>query len=158
MISICASVIVNFSQALVESMGIGTSTMGATLVALGAEIPDTVSAMSMARNGYHDGAIAGAIGSQVINISLGVGVPALFVCLTGNGFLTIAHAQADSLFFLATLLSAVITSYVSVTLPLGRIWENWTIPEMTTVTKSSATLQICIWGVAYLLFIYLNEG
>lgn len=36
----------------------------------------------MARNGYSDGALAGAIGSQVINISLGVGLPALFLALT----------------------------------------------------------------------------
>eukprot|EP01031_Cornospumella_fuschlensis_P038157 gene38157-46366_t len=85
-ISICASLIVSLSEVLVESLNIGSSTLGATLVALGSEIPDTISAMSLARNGYHDGALAGAIGSQVINISLGVGLPALFVCLSGNGF------------------------------------------------------------------------
>eukprot|EP00981_Chlorochromonas_danica_P012078 scaffold4415_cov170-Ochromonas_danica.AAC.1 len=64
-ISICASLIVFLSETLVSSLGIGSSTMGATIVALGAEIPDTISAMALARNGYHDGAIAGAIGSQV---------------------------------------------------------------------------------------------
>jgi hypothetical protein len=32
---------------------------------LGAEIPDVVSALALARAGYYDGAVAGAIGSQV---------------------------------------------------------------------------------------------
>lgn len=54
-----------------------------------------MSAVALARNGYYDGAIAGAIGSQVINVSLGVGVPALIVGLFGDGFLHISHPQAD---------------------------------------------------------------
>jgi Ca2+/Na+ antiporter len=59
------------------------------------QIPDTISAISLARSGYTDGAIAGAIGSQVINISLGVGIPALFVCLTGRGYLRIVQHEAE---------------------------------------------------------------
>lgn len=30
---------------------------------------------------------------QVINVSLGVGVPALLVCLTGDGYLRIAQPE-----------------------------------------------------------------
>lgn len=157
-ISITASAIVSLSEALVQSLDIGSSTMGATLVALGAEIPDTISAMALARNGYHDGALAGAIGSQVINISLGVGLPALFVCLSGNGYLSIARAQADSLWLLTCLLFVVIVSYVSVTLPLARMWATRVIPEHTVVSKSAATVQVCVWALVYFTFIYLNEG
>ena len=64
---------------------------GATLVALGAEIPDTISAVALSRNGFTHGAIAGAIGSQVINISLGIGLPALIMCATGKGRFVFAH-------------------------------------------------------------------
>jgi Ca2+/Na+ antiporter len=35
------------------------------VIMIGSEIPDAVSALSLARSGYLDGAIAGAIGSQV---------------------------------------------------------------------------------------------
>lgn len=41
-----------------------------------------ISSIALARSGYYDGALAGAIGSQVINISIGVGLPALFINLT----------------------------------------------------------------------------
>ena len=52
---------------------------GVTLLALGAQVPDTITSISMARGGMYDGAITSAIGSQVLNITLGIGVPfALF--------------------------------------------------------------------------------
>jgi hypothetical protein len=100
------------------------------------QIPDTVSAVALARSGYYNAAMAGAIGSQVpnttactycalrrcvvkdisvvagrgqfrqlletdvpygavqvINVSLGVGVPALLVCLFGDGNLRISQPE-----------------------------------------------------------------
>jgi Ca2+/Na+ antiporter len=51
--------------------------------------------VALARSGYYDGAVAGAIGSQVINVTLGVGVPALLVSLFGNGYLSISQPQAN---------------------------------------------------------------
>jgi Ca2+/Na+ antiporter len=54
---------------LSQQLGVGGSTVGATLVALGSEIPDVISSMALAKRGYHNGAMSGAIGSQVINIS-----------------------------------------------------------------------------------------
>ncbi len=54
------------------------------------KIPDTVSAIALSRNGLTHGAISGAIGSQVINISLGIGLPALVLCLCGDGKVKLA--------------------------------------------------------------------
>ncbi len=157
-IGLLASAIVTLSEALVRSMGVDTSTLGATLVALGAEIPDTISSIAMARSGFYDGAIAGAIGSQVINISLGVGLPALFVGLTGDGFLTIAREQSDSLFFLTCLLFVVIASYVAVTVPVALMLSQRTIPDMTSVGKAGAVIQVVVWCSVYVVFIYSNES
>ena len=84
-ISVLAYAIIFFTNLLVAQIGVGTTTVGATLVSLGAEIPDTISSISLSRNGHHDGAMAGAIGSQVINITLGVGLPALISCWLYGG-------------------------------------------------------------------------
>jgi Ca2+/Na+ antiporter len=92
-ISVSAYAIIFFTKLLVAQIGVGTTTVGATLVSLGAEIPDTISSISLARNGHHDGAMAGAIGSQVINITLGVGLPALISCWLYGGSLLIEPAQ-----------------------------------------------------------------
>ena len=61
-ISVLTTLIVFFCSVLVAHLGIGNSTIGATLVALGSEIPDTISSVALARNGYFDAAMAGAIG------------------------------------------------------------------------------------------------
>jgi len=92
-VSVLAYAIIAFTKLLVAQIGVGTTTIGATLVSLGAEIPDTISSVSLARNGHHDGAMAGAIGSQVINITLGVGLPALISCWLYGGSLLIEPAQ-----------------------------------------------------------------
>lgn len=55
------------------------------------------------------------------------------------------------------MLFAVIVSYVSMAVPVVRIWRERVLPEITIVSKSSATLQICIWSVLYMVFIYINE-
>ena len=92
-ISVLAYAIIELTKLLVAQIGVGTTTVGATLVSLGAEIPDTISSISLARNGHNDGAMAGAIGSQVINITLGVGLPALISCWLYGGSLLIEPEQ-----------------------------------------------------------------
>ena len=48
------------------------------LCAVGAEIPDTIQSVTMARRGYGSMAVSNAIGSQVLNICIGLGLPWLF--------------------------------------------------------------------------------
>uniref|UniRef100_A0A7S0ZQN2 Sodium/calcium exchanger membrane region domain-containing protein n=1 Tax=Noctiluca scintillans TaxID=2966 RepID=A0A7S0ZQN2_NOCSC len=50
---------------------------GMTLLAFGGQVPDTIAAVELARNGHPDCALAQAVASQVINITLGVGLPFL---------------------------------------------------------------------------------
>lgn len=78
LLAVLASLLVSTCRGLLSLMGPtaaqGTAPMllGATLLALGSEIPDVVSAVALARSGLQDVALSQAIGSQVINISLGV--------------------------------------------------------------------------------------
>ena len=51
------------------------SFLGFLLVAVGAEIPDTVQSVTVARRGYGSMAVGNAIGSQIVNICIGLGVP-----------------------------------------------------------------------------------
>jgi len=49
--------------------------VGLCIVALGAEIPDAINAITVASRGYGSMAAASCIGSQICNICLGLGVP-----------------------------------------------------------------------------------
>jgi Ca2+/Na+ antiporter len=98
-IGLLASLIVQASSVIVTHLGLSQTTIGATFVSLGTEvadlsspfrsypsqIPDLVSSIVLARDGYYAAALAGATGSQVINITLGTGLPALMMCLYGDG-------------------------------------------------------------------------
>lgn len=48
---------------------------GLCLVAVGAEIPDTIAAVTVAKRGYGAMATSSCIGSQIINICIGLGLP-----------------------------------------------------------------------------------
>jgi Ca2+/Na+ antiporter len=61
--------------------GVSLSLLGLALVAIGAEIPDTVQSVTAARKGYGSMAVANSSGSQITNILVGLGVPWLIANL-----------------------------------------------------------------------------
>ena len=58
---------------------------GAVILALGAQVPDALASVSMARQGLGGGALGNAIGSQVINVLLGFGLAAFMYSATNDG-------------------------------------------------------------------------
>ena len=49
--------------------------MGMVLIAVGAEIPDMIQSVTMAKKGYGSMAVSNAFGSQIINVLMGLGGP-----------------------------------------------------------------------------------
>eukprot|EP00911_Craspedida_sp_UC1_P002701 UC1_evm1s1982 len=95
-------------------LGLPTIILGMTLVALGGEIPDCIQSVSVAKRGYGSLAVSNCVGSKVVNIGVGLGVPWLLstlvfdqpVIVCGNIDLFTAslfHAGAIVLFFALTL-------------------------------------------------------
>eukprot|EP00601_Ochromonadales_sp_CCMP2298_P003992 CAMPEP_0173183802 /NCGR_PEP_ID=MMETSP1141-20130122/8599_1 /TAXON_ID=483371 /ORGANISM="non described non described, Strain CCMP2298" /LENGTH=249 /DNA_ID=CAMNT_0014107055 /DNA_START=1 /DNA_END=750 /DNA_ORIENTATION=- len=154
LIGLLATAIVALSESAIGHLGFSSTIMGATFVAMGAEIPDVVSALALSRAGYYDGAVAGAIGSQVINVSLGVGIPALLSGLL-SGPLSISAPQASSLSLLTVLLILIILSYIAVTVPVaGMVRGGWA--ESTVVYRAGAVFQMCVCAFVYTAFLTLN--
>ena len=58
-----------------------TVVMGTTVLAAGTSIPDALSSISVAKDGYADMAVANAVGSNVFDIWLGLGLPWLLLSL-----------------------------------------------------------------------------
>jgi len=65
----------------VETMGhileIDHFTMGLVIIAVGTSIPDAISSILVAKEGFGDMAVSNAIGSNVFDINLGLGAPFL---------------------------------------------------------------------------------
>merc|ERR1712100_675080 len=54
---------------------IPSSFLGMYIIAIGAEIPDTIQSVTVARRGYGSMAVSNSTGSQIINILIGLGLP-----------------------------------------------------------------------------------
>jgi sodium/potassium/calcium exchanger 5 len=170
LVGLLSNLIINICGVIINQMNVDPSTLGATLVALGAEIPDTLSAIALAKKGYTDGAMAGAIGSQVINISLGVGLPSMLVCLFGKG-VVIIHDNISSIWLLTYLVFVTVIAYMLVTLPLVRLvtctLNSQAIETLyadrsagtvkTHITKLGAIFLLLVYISVYSFFLYENE-
>ncbi|ELT99617.1 hypothetical protein CAPTEDRAFT_91934 [Capitella teleta] len=56
-------------------LGVDTYIMGLVIIAIGTSIPDALSSILVARDGFGDMAVSNAIGSNVFDINLGLGLP-----------------------------------------------------------------------------------
>jgi len=102
---ILANLIVRYSH-------ISRATAGMTILALGAQIPDTISAYELAKNGQSDAAISQAVGSQVINLTIGLGFPFALACLyEGHGVKT---SNNGTILNLSILLACMIFIYIAI--------------------------------------------
>ena len=98
--SFLITVVVERWVALINIPG-SSALMGLVLVAAGAEIPDSVNAVTIAKRGFGGMAISACLGSQVVNISLALGMPWLIASLMGK---TVPLSSTNWFIHQATLL------------------------------------------------------
>ncbi|KAG9403343.1 hypothetical protein AC1031_005990 [Aphanomyces cochlioides] len=97
-----------FTRVLTTALDLSTEVAGVTLLALGSQIPDTIASVALARAGHADAAVCNAIGSQVINVTLGSGFP-WFIYTMFHGVIEMPYS-AETLLF--QILSIVIVVYL----------------------------------------------
>jgi len=83
-VTIFSFVLSSVIERWVNISGVPMTFFGLLLVSLGAEIPDTIESVTVAKRGYGSMAVSNCQGTQVINICLGLGVPWLIVVSTGQ--------------------------------------------------------------------------
>lgn len=115
-------------QAIVfsDAMGIPPVIVALTILAAGTSVPDLLASIIVARQGRGEMAIANAVGSNIFDILIGLGVPWIVAMLVlGES----VHVGAESLWTSALiLLGTVLLLFVFVTTKrrLSR-WEGWTL-------------------------------
>lgn len=80
-LSFCLSSVV---ERWVELSGLSMIFFGLIIVSFGAEIPDTIESVTVAKKGYGSMAVSNCQGTQVINICLGLGLPWAMTIFSGN--------------------------------------------------------------------------
>mmetsp|Transcript_1570 Transcript_1570/g.5078 ORF Transcript_1570/g.5078 Transcript_1570/m.5078 type:complete len:187 (+) Transcript_1570:3-563(+) len=78
-----------------ELLGVPSCFLGMCVIAVGAEIPDTIQSVTVARRGYGSMAVSNSTGSQILNILVGLGMPWLISCLAGRPVRVRGHGQLE---------------------------------------------------------------
>ena len=78
-IIIGSNFVVDNASEIAKVLGVSDKMIALTVVALGTSLPELVTSIQAARKGENDIAIGNIIGSNIFNIGIVIGIPALFV-------------------------------------------------------------------------------
>lgn len=146
-VSIFSFLLSSIVERWVALSGLPMVFFGLLLVSLGAEIPDTIESVTVARKGYGSMAVSNCQGTQVINICLGLGGPWLLTTLGGH-VITLNHSLITPACFQLALVGVNMCLLLGSALCLG-------LPKAILNKKKSiiliATYICCVSGFGYYL-------
>jgi sodium/potassium/calcium exchanger 5 len=93
-IGILSEICIIITSRLAKRLGISHHALGVVLVAIGAQIPDTFASVAVSRQGEGPSSIANAVGSQVVDILIGIGLPFFVSSLFRGTPVPVAHSQS----------------------------------------------------------------
>jgi K+-dependent Na+/Ca+ exchanger-like protein len=98
LISLLSWLLVSSAVGISEALGVPELLIGITIVAIGTSVPDLISSVIVARQGRPGMAVNNAIGSNIFDILVGLGLPFLLYSLfTGDGINLVARDLALSI-------------------------------------------------------------
>ncbi len=153
-ITLLSNAALETAQMASDVFGLSKTTAGATFLAAGAQIPDLFGSLALAKNGMPAGAISNAVGSQVINVSLGVGAPFLAYNLFYKKDISTGGEEAG-MRRLAELLLGVIVVFWMCTLPI-MTWVKCCSGQ-SELNKTKAGILLTVSVVVYTYFVYFQE-
>lgn len=128
--------------------------MGMFIVAVGAQIPDTVQAIAVAKRGFGSMAVASAVGSQVMNILIGLGVPWLLSTSVGIPIPIVDTAQLSVMTYLMVACWVV---YVAVLLlPTLPTWGRYGRASLGPQQGYILFAAYAVASVIYLFWVWVN--
>lgn len=121
LISLLSWILVNSAVNISAALGVPEFLVGITIVAIGTSVPDLISSAIVAKQGKHGMAINNAIGSNIFDILIGLGLPfLLYMLIHGSGF---ELASDNLLFSVSALLGSAVLLLVFFR------WRNWQISK-----------------------------
>jgi K+-dependent Na+/Ca+ exchanger-like protein len=106
-IAICTYIMVDAVNRSGCNLNVSPLIMGLIFLAAGTSIPDALGSIAVAKQGEGDMAVANALGSNVFDILLGLGVPWLISAALGQE-VTFKNASTDLLYWICVLVGVVV--------------------------------------------------
>lgn len=92
---------------------ISDTVMGLTFLAMGTSIPDALGSLAVAQKGEGDMAVSNAVGSNVFDICMGLGLPWFIKCVAGDGPIKIDDTDTilPSILILVAIIVLLFTTF-----------------------------------------------
>jgi len=137
-----------------ELSGVPPSFLGLAIIAIGAEVPDTIQSVTVARRGYGSMAVSNSFGSQIINILIGLGMPWTMSCTAGQPIALTDVAHIRIMGCIQAVHVAVIFSAL-----LGVAFAGGHTKAVLSKGKGAGLLAMYAAGVAfYALIVFHDSG
>jgi Ca2+/Na+ antiporter len=120
-------------------VGMPTLFMGLVFLAAGTSIPDAFASMAAARKGEGDMAVSNALGSNIFDILLGLGLPWLISSLMGK---PIVFVGASRLIYWVAILLIVLALFMSIIVATG-----WKLNRTIGVMLCSLYVGYVLWAL-----------
>lgn len=122
---------------------------GMAIVAVGAEIPDTIQSVTVAKRGYGAMAVSNCLGSQICNICLGLGLPWTISNLL-NHKVSIAKEKnlQHTAFFQVGIVVIAFVTLVGFALIQGA--------NKASLTKTKGKLYLCVYAIVLIVLAVLT--
>jgi len=141
-----ADLIINQSGKIALKFGISEYLIGATLIALGTSLPEMAASIGASYHGKGELAVSNIIGSNIINITLVLGVVLLIA----------KNVKPHRDFFAKDSSWALFPVLIFIAILLGGITDNSNGKLVTEISRVSAVALVFLMG-AYILFLLRHD-
>jgi len=148
-VCVLSEIVMMHTITLSESLHIPHEISGVIVLAFGAQTPDTIESVSMAKCGKGNGAMSNAFSSQIINVVGGIALPyAIYTITTGEELtVNINHIMA-----IGVPLGVVICTFLSLSL-CGYNWKHKTVSLASWQGNTLLSVYVlatfgCIWKIS----------
>mmetsp|Transcript_90896 Transcript_90896/g.177893 ORF Transcript_90896/g.177893 Transcript_90896/m.177893 type:complete len:747 (+) Transcript_90896:58-2298(+) len=126
-LALLSYIMINCCDYLGDWLGATPTVMGLTLSAVGTSFPNLWSSMLVARQGYGGMAISNALGSNIFNVNVALGLPwVLYVLIQGGS--PYKEMKDEGIVFFIILLILVSIIWLGMVLACGFKMHAWMIP------------------------------
>jgi len=124
---------------------IPSTVMGITFIAAGTSVPDLLTSVIVARQGYGDMAVSSSIGSNVFDILIGLPLPWICWCIHTSGSVQVGEGDTSLTQSILVLFGMLIAVFLTV------VYNKWV---MTRTLGYTMFVLYLIFLVQYLLTVY----
>jgi len=125
--------------------GIPSTVMGITFVAAGTSVPDLLTSVIVARQGYADMAVSSSIGSNIFDILIGLPLPWICWCISSGGSVEVGEGDTSLSQSILVLFGMLLAVFITVVI------NKWV---MTRTLGYTMFFLYIVFLIQYLLTVY----